>query len=58
MAFIPFAESPSDFARKQDNDNAKKKNEKKRVVVKMSHDRSTLSHQTAITDKAIQAAMP
>jgi hypothetical protein len=33
------------------------KNEKKRVVVKMSHDRSTPSHQAAITDKAIQAAL-
>jgi hypothetical protein len=57
MAFIPFAKSPSDFARQQDNDNASKKNEKKGVIVKMSHD-STLSQQGAITDKAIQAAMP
>jgi hypothetical protein len=56
MAFILFAKPPSDFARQEDNDNANKKNEKKGVIVKMSHD-STLSQQTAITDKAIQAAM-
>jgi len=41
-AFLPFAKLPSDFASKEDNDDANKENGEKGVVVKeMCHDRST-----------------
>jgi hypothetical protein len=38
MTLGPYAQSPSKFARQKDNGDANQKNDKKEVVVQVSHD--------------------